>query len=74
MLEINQNLRKMDVLLDARQSGALRPGTIVFGTSIIAIADYQSATDNSKFGYLMRHPTAANEIGKTVSEAVLHSF
>jgi len=74
ILEHNQNLRKLDVLLDARQSGDLRPGTIVFGTSIIAIADYQRATDNSKFGYLMRHPTASNQIGKTVSEAVLHSF
>ena len=45
-----------------------------FGTSLIAIVDYQKATDNSKFGYLMRHSTAANQIGDVASEAVLHSF
>ena len=74
MLESNQNLRKMDLLLDARQQGVLTPGSIVFGTSVIAIADYQKATDDSKFGYLMRHPTASNQIGDVVSEVVLHSF
>lgn len=74
MLESNQDLRKVDVLLDARQGGTLTPGSIVFGTSLITIADYQKATDDSKFGYLMRHPTANNQIGDVVSEIVLHSF
>jgi len=74
ILESNQNLRKMDVLLDARQNATLTPGSLIFGTSIIAIADYQKATDDSKFGYLMRHPTASNQIGDVASEVVLHSF
>lgn len=74
MIEFNSDLRKIDILLEERQKGALDNGTLTFGTSLVAIADYQKATDDSKFGYLMRHPTAANQIGDVVSEAVLHSF
>ncbi len=35
--------------------------------------DYQKSNTESKFGYLMRHPTDANQRTKTVSEAAIHS-
>lgn len=74
MLEQNQNLRKINLLLEAKRVGTLTPGQLVIGTSLISLVDYQSSNTDSKFGYLMRHPTAANEVGKYVSEAVIHSF
>ena len=74
MLEPNQDLRKIDLLLNERKAGALKERGLVIGTSLIAIADYQHSNTDSKFAYLMRHPTSANEIGKDVSEAVIHSF
>lgn len=74
MLEQNQNLRKINLLLEAKRVGTLTPGQLVIGTSLISLVDYQSSNTDSKFGYLMRHPTAANEVGKSVSEAVIHSF
>ena len=36
-------------------------------------ANYQSSNRDDKFGYLMRHPTASNQVGRTVSEAAIHS-
>ena len=36
--------------------------------AVTAIANYQSSNRDDKFGYLMRHPTAANQVGDTVSE------
>ena len=73
LLEPNQHIRKVDVLLDAKSTEALSAGRIYVGASLIALVDYQASNRDSKFGYLMRHPTANNQIGKTVSEAVLHS-
>ncbi|MDG2176889.1 MAG: hypothetical protein P8M72_12265 [Gammaproteobacteria bacterium] len=46
---------------------------LTLGGQITALVNYQSATENSKFGWLMRHPTSANQIGKSASEAVVHS-
>lgn len=40
---------------------------------MISIADYQHSNTDSKFAYLMRHPTSSNQIGEDVSEAVIHS-
>lgn len=74
MLEQNQNLRKINMLWEAKKQGVLKPGQLLVGTSLIALVDYQSSNTDSKFGYLMRHPTAANEVGTSVSEAVIHSF
>lgn len=73
MLEPNENLRKNEVFLDARKSGLIGDKTLYLGAQIISIMDYQSSNENTKFGYLMRHPTSKNQIGKTVSEAVVHS-
>ena len=60
------------VQLAALQSGELADRVTLSG-GITAIANYQWADVDSKFGYLMRHPTSANQLGKNVSEVVLHS-
>jgi len=74
MLEPNQDLRKINILITERQKGELKNKSLTIGASVIALADYQKSNTDSKFGYLMRHPTANNQIGKEVSEAVIHSF
>ena len=73
MLEGNQNLRKQSILLSALKEGQLESGNLYLGASIVSIVDYQKSNTDSKFAYLMRHPTANNEVGKTVSEAAIHS-
>jgi hypothetical protein len=74
MHDQNQDLRKVNILLNEREKGAIRNNSLVIGTSLITLIDYQKSNTDSKFGYLMRHPTASNQIGKEVSEAVVHSF
>lgn len=74
MMEPTQNLRKLNILMEARENGTLQKQGLVIGTSLIAIGDYQYSTIDSKFGYLMRHPTSSNQIGHVVTEAVIHSF
>ncbi len=74
MLEANQDLRKVNVLLEEKQQENIKTNSLVIGTSLISIFDYQSSNTDSKFGYLMRHPTSSNQIGKTVSEVAIHSF
>ena len=73
LLDHNYNLRKVDILLDARSSDRMDSGHLFFGASLIGIMDFQRSNRNSKFSYLMRHPTPNNQIGKSASEAVLHS-
>ena len=65
--------RKQDLLLKARQSGDLADNTVTFGGALTAITDYWHSNTADKFGYLMRHPTSANQQQKNVSEAVIHS-
>jgi hypothetical protein len=74
MLDQNQDLRKVNILLEQRQKGAIANNSLTIGTSLISIFDYQKSNTDSKFGYLMRHPTPSNQIGKEVSEVVIHSF
>jgi hypothetical protein len=74
MLDQNQDLRKINILLNEKKSGTIKNNSLIIGTSLISIFDYQHSNTDSKFGYLMRHPTANNQIGKDVSEAVIHSF
>ena len=74
MIEPNQIFRKEMVLLEERQKGGLNHQGLILGTQLIAIGDYQKSNRNSKFGYLMRHPTSSNQIGFEVSEAVVHSW
>ena len=74
MLNQTDDLRKVAVLLELQKEEKIKSNELVFGASLIALADYQKSTDDTKFGWLMRHPTAKNQIGKEVSEATLHSF
>ncbi|MFK7846757.1 MAG: hypothetical protein AB8G77_15760 [Rhodothermales bacterium] len=73
LLEQNQYTRKPDILLNAVSKNRIKPGKLYLGASLIALLDYQASNTDSKFGYLMRHPTSSNQIGKEVSEATLHS-
>ena len=74
MLEANQDLRKINILLEEKKNGAIKNNSLILGTSLISIFDYQHSNTDSKFAYLMRHPTPNNQIGKDVSEVVIHSF
>ena len=74
MLEPNQDLRKVNTLIEARKDSSIQDQSFTIGTSLIAIFDYQQSNTDSKFAYLMRHPTSNNQIGTEVSEAVIHSF
>ncbi len=73
MMEPNQNLKKLELLIDAKSSGLIADKSLNFGFSMIALADYQQSNTADKFAYLMRHPGSGNQLGKTVSEAVVHS-
>jgi len=74
MLEPNEDLRKVFVFVKEREENNITEKQMIIGSSLIALGDYQVSNTDSKFGYLMRHPTANNQIGKEVSEAVIHSF
>jgi len=74
MLDQNQDLRKVNILLDEKMKGTVKNNRLIIGTSLISIFDYQHSNTDSKFAYLMRMPTASNQIGKDVTEAVIHSF
>nr|WHW29733.1 hypothetical protein [uncultured bacterium] len=60
-------------ILRAKQAGVLRPNTVHLQGAVTAIANYQDSNEADRFGYLMRHPTGANQVGTSVSEAVIHS-
>ncbi len=60
------------VQLAAASAGDLDSRVVLSG-GVTAIANQQWSDTDSKFGYLMRHPTTNNQIGKSVSEAVIHS-
>ena len=65
--------RKQRLILDRRQDGTLAPDRLHLQGAVTAIANYQSSNRDDKFGYLMRHPTASNQVGDSVSEATVHS-
>ncbi len=66
--------RKQLHILRQKQNGELKENSLTIGGAVTAIADVQHSDTDSKFGYLMRHPTANNQVGHDVSEAVLHSI
>ena len=65
--------RKQHLILERRRDGTLAPDTLHVQGAVTAIANRQSSNRDDKFGYLMRHPTASNQVGGTVSEATIHS-
>ena len=58
--------------LTSLKDGILK-NKLTLGGQVTALLNYQKANEDSKFGWLMRHPTANNQIGETASEAVIHS-
>lgn len=73
VLDHAENVTTKQLLqLKAMQAGSLS-NRLTFGGQLTAIADYQRSNREDKFGYLMRNPTSANQIGKDVSEVVVHS-
>ncbi|MYN66282.1 MAG: hypothetical protein F4X11_14825 [Acidobacteria bacterium] len=66
--------RKQLLILDRKQDGTLAPNSVHVQGAVTTIANLQSSNTADKFGYLMRHPTAANQVGTTVSEAAVHSM
>ena len=73
MLDPTTNInRKQLYILEQKQNGTIKDGVII-GGAVTPIADYWTSNTENKFGYLMRHPTANNQIGTNVTEAVLHS-
>ena len=73
MANPTDNLRKVSVYLEHKKEAEMTNKGLVLGASLISIFDYQSSNTDSKFAYLMRHPTSSNEIGTSVSEFVIHS-
>ena len=65
--------RKQRLILERRNDGTLVPDSLHVHGAVTAIANFQSSNRNDKFGYLMRHPTAKNQVGDRVSEATIHS-
>ena len=65
--------RKRRLVLERRRDGTLAPDTLHVQGAVTAIANHQSSNRDDKFGYLMRHPTASNQVGRTASEATIHS-
>ncbi|MBX7528202.1 hypothetical protein K3146_11160 [Qipengyuania sp. 1NDH10] len=73
MLDHAENVNSKPLMqLSALQEGEL-PDRVTLSGGITAIANWQFASSDSKFGYLMRHPTSNNQLGDNVSEFVLHS-
>ncbi len=74
MLDSTTNINsKQRLLLERKAAGELDSNGIYLSGAVTAIADYQRSDTDSKFGYLMRHPTSSNQRTREVSEAVIHS-
>lgn len=65
--------RKQRLILERKRDGTLAPDGVNLQGAVTAVADYQTSNRDDKFGYLMRHPTASNQVGDEVSEAAIHS-
>ena len=65
--------RKQRLILDRKRDGTLIPDSVQVEGAVTAVANYQTSNRADKFGYLMRHPTASNQVGNEVSEATIHS-
>ena len=73
MLDHNQwtNTKNL-VLLQAQQNGDLAHH-LTIGGDVIALGDWQFSNTAAKFGWLMRQPTANNQVGHHVSELAINS-
>ena len=74
MLDPTTNInRKQLLLLDNKRRGEIPDDSVTLGGAVTAIADFHQSNTAGKFGYLMRHPTSNNQVGRNASEAVVHS-
>ena len=74
MLDPTTNInRKQQLLLERKKDGTLAEDVLYISAAATPIVNYQKSNTESKFGYLMRHPTSANQRTETVSEAAIHS-
>lgn len=74
MLDPNTRInRKQQLILEKKQQGELADNAVYIGGAVTSIMNHQSSNTPDKFGYLMRHPTSANQRTKSSSEAVIHS-
>ncbi|MBT4963188.1 MAG: hypothetical protein HOI53_01045 [Francisellaceae bacterium] len=73
MLDPTTNITKKQLFLLNHKDDYLAPNSLYLGASSTIIADMQSSSIDSKFSWLMRHPTSNNQVGKKASEAVIHS-
>lgn len=64
--------RRQLIQLQAMQNGELENRVTLSG-GVTVLANYQRSNSDTKFGWLMRHPTSNNQIGEEVSEMVVHS-
>ncbi|MBO6795673.1 hypothetical protein [Maricaulis sp.] len=67
----NVNNRQL-IMLQAMQNGELN-NRVTLGGGLTVLANYQRSNSDTKFGWLMRHPTSNNQIGEEVSEFVVHA-
>jgi hypothetical protein len=65
------NTRQL-MTLQAIQAGEL-PHRVTLSGGVTVLGNVQRSNSDTKFGWLMRHPTSANQIGEDVSELVVHS-
>ena len=65
--------RKQRLILARKRDGTLGPDSVHVQGAVTVVANYQTSNRSDKFGYLMRHPTASNQVGREVSEATIHS-
>ncbi|WP_417478792.1 porin [Maricaulis maris] len=73
MLDHAEGINQRQLIqLRAMQSGEL-DNRVTLSGGITVLANYQRSNSDTKFGWLMRHPTSANQIGEEVSELVVHS-
>ena len=67
------NITRRQAFLFKNKEKYLQPEELDLVLSFIGIANYQQSNRQNKFGYLMRHLTSNNHVGKTVSEFVVHN-
>ena len=60
------------LLLQSAALGDL-PARVTIGGDVVALGDWQYSNRASKFGWLMRQPTANNQVGNHVSELAISS-
>ncbi|MBI2070401.1 MAG: hypothetical protein HYT79_07325 [Elusimicrobia bacterium] len=74
MLDATTRINRKELyILQKKQSGELTSDSVILGGAVTSMADYQKSNLDHKFSYLMRQPTVSNQVGREVSEAVVHS-